>query len=81
MDVPAIGEPFAVDGTEVCGRNDPEIWFPHKGGNASEAKALCNICPREDDCLAFALDRGEAYGVWGGLTEPERRALQRRVAS
>ena len=44
----------------------------------AEAKAICARCPARDACLAYALDAGEAYGVWGGLTEDERRAMLRQ---
>ena len=44
----------------------------------AEAKAICAGCPARDACLAYALDAGEAYGVWGGLTEDERRAILRQ---
>ena len=44
----------------------------------AEAKAICAGCPVRDACLAYALDTGEAYGVWGGLSEDERRALLRQ---
>ena len=44
----------------------------------AKAKAICARCPVRDACLAYALDTGEAFGVWGGLTEDERRAMLRQ---
>ena len=44
----------------------------------AEAKAICAGCPVRLECLAYALDSGEAYGVWGGATEDERRAMRRQ---
>lgn len=58
---------------------DPDAWFPEQGdaAAAARAKALCAPCQGKAACLAGALARNELYGVWGGLTEHERRALPR----
>ena len=60
----------------VCAQTDPEVFFPEKGGSVREAKAVCARCPVRAQCLAHALAHGERFGVWGGLSEPERRRLQ-----
>lgn len=61
----------------ACAEIDPELWFPHKGGNPEPAKAVCfNVCTVRQECLAFGLN--DEFGVWGGLTESERRQLRRR---
>ncbi|MEU8334848.1 WhiB family transcriptional regulator [Micromonospora tulbaghiae] len=67
----------------VCRDHDPETWFPvGTSGPAmvqtDEAKAICRTCPVIDDCLAWALDSGQDAGVWGGMSEAERRAVKRR---
>ncbi|WP_329391499.1 WhiB family transcriptional regulator (plasmid) [Streptomyces sp. NBC_01351] len=69
----------------ACAETDPELHFPN--GNTGpallqieEAKAVCRSCPLMESCLQGALDRNEHYGVWGGLSEDERRALKRRAA-
>ena len=69
----------------ACMEEDPELFFPI--GNTGpallqveEAKAVCRRCPVIDDCLAWALESGQDAGVWGGLSEEERRALKRRAA-
>ncbi|MFJ5035788.1 WhiB family transcriptional regulator [Streptomyces sp. NPDC088560] len=49
-----------------------------EGAAQNEAKAVCVHCPVRIDCLAYALDHRESYGVWGAMTERERRALLRR---
>lgn len=54
----------------------PELWFPETGESAEPAKSVCRNCPVRQLCLQFALDRREIHGVWGGATEPERRALR-----
>ncbi|XVV35047.1 WhiB family transcriptional regulator [Streptomyces sp. CA-100214] len=65
-------------------RTTPEIFFPEDftGGAAAavaeEAKGYCRSCPAIEPCLTEALQRPERYGVWGGTTAPERRALLRR---
>ena len=69
----------------ACREEDPELFFPI--GNTGpallqieEAKAVCRRCPVVDACLAWALESGQDAGVWGGLSEDERRALKRRNA-
>ena len=64
----------------VCAQTDPEVFFPEKGGSVREAKAVCARCPVRAQCLAHALAHGERYGVWGGLSEPERRRLKQADA-
>src|SRR5690606_40718327 len=60
----------------VC-HNDPnpELWFADHEQDTSQAKALCSWCPVRDECLNFALERGEKWGVWGGMTTDERNRL------
>jgi WhiB family redox-sensing transcriptional regulator len=64
---------------------DPELFFPvGTSGPAllqiTEAKAVCHRCPVSAECLSWALRTGQDAGIWGGLTEDERRALKRRNA-
>jgi WhiB family redox-sensing transcriptional regulator len=69
----------------TCLGQDPELFFPI--GNAGpafvqieEAKAICRRCQVVDTCLRWALDSGADTGVWGGLSDDERRSLKRRRA-
>ncbi|MCZ0983757.1 WhiB family transcriptional regulator [Streptomyces diastatochromogenes] len=69
----------------VCREEDPELFFPI--GNTGpallqieEAKAVCRRCPVMGQCLQWALESGQDDGVWGGLSEDERRAMKRRAA-
>ncbi|MFE4176845.1 WhiB family transcriptional regulator [Streptomyces sp. NPDC056909] len=69
----------------ICREEDPELFFPV--GNTGpallqieEAKAVCRRCPVMEQCLRWALEAGQNEGVWGGLSEDERRALKRRTA-
>ena len=57
-----------------CRGLDPELFFPAEDEPAP-VKAICEACPVRFSCLAFALDRGERYGIWGGLTPTERKSL------
>ena len=59
----------------LCIEVDPEIFFPEKGESVIPAKRVCAACEVRAECLQYALDHGERYGVWGGLSERERRAL------
>jgi WhiB family redox-sensing transcriptional regulator len=67
----------------LCRDEDPELFFPI--GNTGpailqieEAKQVCRRCEVREQCLAWALEAGQDHGVWGGLSEDERRALKRR---
>lgn len=63
----------------VCSTVDGDLWYPEKGGSTKEAKRICNtLCSVRLECLQFALDHDERFGVYGGLSERERRALQRK---
>ena len=62
-----------------CVGTDPESFFPDKGGSASDARRVCVQCPVRKQCLQWALDTDERYGVYGGLTERERRDLKHGI--
>jgi WhiB family redox-sensing transcriptional regulator len=69
----------------LCRDEDPELFFPiGTTGPAvvqiEQAKAVCRRCPVTQSCLEWALSSGQDSGVWGGLSEDERRALKRRTA-
>ncbi len=59
----------------LCSQTDPEAFFPEKGGSTREAKRVCMGCEVRDDCLDYALKHNERFGIWGGLSERERRQL------
>lgn len=65
----------------ACAETDPEAFFPEKGGSTKEAKQVCGQCFVRAECLEYALKRGERFGIWGGLSERERRRLQRGEAA
>ena len=75
----------------ACHGDNPEKWFPvadenrDRGESASArqqadaAKAVCNRCPVRPNCLEWALETGQDYGVWGGMSPNERRAFKRSL--
>ncbi len=63
----------------LCAQTDPEAFFPEKGGSTREAKRICQDCEVRAECLAYALAFAERFGIWGGLSERERRRLKRRA--
>lgn len=62
----------------ICNTIDPEIWFPDKGGSTREAKKVCARCPVTEQCLEYALERDERFGIWGGKSERDRRKIKRQ---
>ena len=84
-----VSEKFALiaDNTEelswqeraLCAQTDPEAFFPEKGGSTREAKRVCLSCDVRAECLDYALGKDERFGIWGGLSERERRRLKRRA--
>jgi WhiB family transcriptional regulator, redox-sensing transcriptional regulator len=63
----------------LCAQTDPEAFFPEKGGSTREAKRICLGCEVRDACLDYALAHDERFGIWGGLSERERRRLKRGI--
>lgn len=63
----------------LCAETDPEAFFPEKGGSTREAKKICLGCEVRAECLSYALAHDERFGIWGGLSERERRRLKRGI--
>lgn len=63
----------------LCMQTDPEAFYPEKGGSTREAKKVCQSCEVREDCLNAALQNDERFGIWGGLSERERRKLKRSL--
>src|SRR4051794_26363023 len=63
----------------LCAQTDPEAFFPEKGGSTREAKRVCLTCDVRGECLEYALANDERFGIWGGLSERERRKLKKRA--
>lgn len=63
----------------LCAQTDPEAFFPEKGGSTRDAKKVCGACNVRAECLEYALSNDERFGIWGGLSERERRRLRKRA--
>jgi len=59
---------------------DPDLFFPERGASTREAKSVCRGCEVRAECLEYALAQGEKFGIWGGLSERERRRVRRQRA-
>ena len=59
---------------------DPDLFFPERGASTREAKEVCRGCEVRVDCLEYALQNGEKFGIWGGMSERERRRIRRQRA-
>ena len=65
----------------ACRDKDPGIFFPEDRAGTAAAIAICATCPVRLECLEYAIEADIRYGVWGGMTERQRRRLVRSLAS
>jgi WhiB family transcriptional regulator, redox-sensing transcriptional regulator len=72
-------EALAWQSDSLCAQTDPEAFFPEKGGSTRDAKKICSSCEVRSQCLEYALENDERFGIWGGLSERERRKLRKRA--
>ena len=72
----AIGELSWQDDAN-CRGADADLFFPERGASTRKAKAICGACEVKADCLDYAIEMGEKFGIWGGLSERERRRVRR----
>ena len=87
LGVPGVRRPVETDeetalawqADALCAQTDPEAFFPEKGGSTREAKKVCVGCEVRAECLEYALAHDERFGIWGGLSERERRKLKKRA--
>lgn len=63
----------------VCAQTDPEAFYPSEGARGEPGKGVCRGCPVRVECLASAFFNGEQWGIWGGITERDRRPGKVRV--
>lgn len=83
--LPGFGSDFDDEGElgwqadALCAQTDPEAFFPEKGGSTRDAKKVCGACTVRAQCLEYALANDERFGIWGGLSERERRRLRKRA--
>ncbi len=69
--------PWVVFG--ACREVDPDLFFPSTREDSDHAISICATCPVQIECLDYALEAGERYGIWGGLTEKKRRKAAGRL--
>ncbi|MGN6125445.1 MAG: WhiB family transcriptional regulator [Humibacter sp.] len=74
-----VENPLSWQSDALCAQTDPEAFFPEKGGSTRDAKKICTSCEVRAQCLEYALQNDERFGIWGGLSERERRKLRRRA--
>lgn len=85
LGVPGLRRPtldddaLAWQSDSLCAQTDPEAFFPEKGGSTRDAKKICSSCEVRSQCLEYALENDERFGIWGGLSERERRKLRKRA--
>lgn len=60
----------------ACRGLDPAMFFPDRGEVAAQAKRVCHSCPVREACLEYSLVGGEAFGIWGGVAETQRRRIR-----
>ncbi len=72
-----LGRPAWWDYANCLGAGG-DRFFPERGASTREAKEVCRGCVVRDDCLNFAIDNGEKHGIWGGMSERERRRVRRQ---
>lgn len=72
----AIGELSWQDYAN-CRGADADLFFPERGASTRKAKAICAECQVRQECLEFAIQIGEKFGIWGGMSERERRKIRR----
>ena len=78
-------EALAVDDLEWqdyanCRGADADLFFPERGASTRKAKGICAECQVQVDCLEFAVTKSEKFGIWGGLSERERRKIRKARA-
>lgn len=88
LEIGELDRSWQVDG--LCRGNHSYLFFPpstverkdDRERREERAKAICRVCPVQEPCLEFAVEIREPYGIWGGLTELERRqVVSRRLAA
>ena len=61
----------------LCAGSDPDLWFSVGAFEHKQAKMICRRCPVRRQCLTYAMDEPVDHGIWGGMTERERRRHRR----
>ena len=64
-----------------CKGANADLFFPERGASTRKAKAICRARTVQDQCLEYAVENSEKFGIWGGLSERERRRIKRQRAA
>lgn len=62
----------------LCAETDPDIFFPEKGGSTAPATSVCQNCEVRGECLEYALANDIRHGIWGGMSDNDRRRASRQ---
>ena len=62
----------------LCAETDPDIFFPEKGGSTAPATSVCRGCEVREECLEYALSHDIRHGIWGGMSDNDRRKMSRQ---
>lgn len=62
----------------LCAETDPDIFFPEKGGSTAPATSVCQNCEVRSECLEYALSNDIRHGIWGGMSDNDRRRASRQ---
>lgn len=73
---PPLTEDVSWRQDALCAQTDPDVFFPERGQSLRPARRICGRCAVRSHCLTYALDTGQTFGIWGGLTAPQRRTLR-----
>ena len=71
------GDDLAWQDDANCRGANADLFFPELGASTRTAKAICRECQVRAECLEFAIVTGEKFGIWGGMSERERRRVRR----
>lgn len=71
---------YTWENDTLCSPLNAELFFPEEHQSHREAKKICHACPVSQDCLDYALEANEKFGIWGGLNQTERKKLKRKSA-
>ena len=65
----------------LCAKSDPDLFFSPGALEHKVAKRICRLCPVQKECLVYAMETPMDHGIWGGLTERERRGFRRKAGT
>ena len=71
-------EGLAWQDNGACRGADADLFFPERGASTRRAKQICSECAVQVECLEYAICTGEKFGIWGGMSERERRRIRRQ---